>query len=138
VGVDSGGNVIVFHRVERVWQGEEPVLEFIASPTVLILDGETGEVVTQWGAAMFVLPHGLTVDEMDNLWLTDVGLHQVFKFDRAGNLVMALGEAGVPGDDTTHFNMPTDVAVAPDGSFYVRNSKSLPTEQKMNSFWSGK
>jgi peptidylamidoglycolate lyase len=25
----------------------------------------------------------------------------------------------VPGDDTTHFNMPTDVAVAPDGSIYV-------------------
>jgi len=26
---------------------------------------------------MFYLPHGLTVDHEDNLWLTDVGSHQV-------------------------------------------------------------
>jgi peptidylamidoglycolate lyase len=65
------------------------------------------------------MPHGLTIDDENNIWLTDVGLHQVFKFDHDGNLLMALGVRGVPGDDSTHFNMPTDVAVAPDGSFYV-------------------
>lgn len=27
----------------------------------------------------FFLPHGLTVDHEDNLWLTDVGSHQVCK-----------------------------------------------------------
>lgn len=27
----------------------------------------------------FYLPHGLTVDNDDNLWVTDVGAHQVFK-----------------------------------------------------------
>lgn len=26
---------------------------------------------------MFYLPHGLTVDHEDNVWVTDVGAHQV-------------------------------------------------------------
>ena len=125
--VDSNGNVYVFHRAERFWGGEEIKLEFIASPTVLVLESETGEVIDQWGAETFVMPHGLTIDHEDNIWLTDVGLHQVFKFDSAGNLLMALGEPGVPGEDAAHFNMPTDVAIASDGSFYVsdgyRNSR---------------
>ena len=119
VDVDSNGDVYVFHRAERFWGGEEIELEFIASPTLLVLDAETGEVIDQWGAETFVMPHGLTIDDQDNLWLTDVGLHQVFKFDRAGNLLMMLGERGIPGEDAAHFNMPTDVAIAPDGSFYV-------------------
>ena len=127
VDVDSNGDVYVFHRAERFWGGEEIDLEYIASPTVLVLDSQTGEVIDQWGAETFVMPHGLTIDSQDNLWLTDVGLHQVFKLDQAGSLLMTLGERGVPGEDEAHFNMPTDVAIAPDGSFYVsdgyRNSR---------------
>jgi peptidylamidoglycolate lyase len=86
---------------------------------VLVLDSESGEVIEQWGAEIFVMPHGLTLDNEDNLWLTDVGLHQVFKFDAKGELLKTLGQRGVAGEDATHFNMPTDVAIAPDGSFYV-------------------
>lgn len=129
VAVDSDGKVFVFHRAERVWEGEEIALEFISSETILILNADTGELLDSWGADMFVMPHGLTIDHQDQLWLTDVGLHQVFKFDRMGNLLMTLGERGVPGNDPLHFNMPTDVAVAPDGSFYVsdgyRNSRII-------------
>jgi len=119
IDVDSNGDIFVFHRAERIWEGEEIKLEYIASPTILVLDKETGEVIAQWGAEMFVMPHGLTIDHEDNLWLTDVGLHQVFKFDRTGNLLMTLGERGVPGKNASHFNMPTDVAIARDGSFFV-------------------
>lgn len=32
---------------------------------------------------------------------------------------MTLGEAGVPGTDAAHFDKPTDVAIAKDGSFFV-------------------
>lgn len=119
VAVDSQGQVFVFHRADRVWQGENFGLDKISAPTVAVLDGESGELISQWGADTFVIPHSLTIDQDDNLWLTDVGLHQVFKFDRAGHLLLVLGEPGVPGTDETHFNMPTDVAVATDGSFYV-------------------
>jgi DNA-binding beta-propeller fold protein YncE len=119
VGVASNGDVFVFHRAERIWAGEELTLDLIPSPTIFVLDNETGNLIQWWGADMFVMPHGLTIDKDDNLWLTDVGLHQVFKFDRDGNLLMTLGERGVSGNDKSHFNMPTDVAVASDGSFYV-------------------
>src|SRR5690349_11311215 len=77
VDVASNGDVYVFHRAERFWGGEEIKLEFIASPTVLVLNSETGEAIAQWGEGTFVMPHGLTVDDQDNVWLTDVGLHQV-------------------------------------------------------------
>jgi peptidylamidoglycolate lyase len=65
------------------------------------------------------MPHGLTVDKQNNIWLTDVGLHQIFKFSHDGKLLMKLGVAKVPGNDSLHFNLPTDIAVADDGNFYV-------------------
>jgi DNA-binding beta-propeller fold protein YncE len=65
------------------------------------------------------MPHGLSVDDHDNIWVTDVALQQVFKFSPDGRLLMTLGERGVAGADDRHFNRPTGVAVLPDGSFYV-------------------
>ena len=118
VGVDSHGNVLVFHRAGRVWAAPPPT-EPIARPTVWVFDGTTGQFLRSWGAGMFVMPHGLTVDRDDNVWLTDVGLHQVFKFSPDGGLLLTLGEAGKPGADAGHFNLPTDVAVLRDGSVLV-------------------
>ncbi len=65
------------------------------------------------------MPHGLTIDSQDNVWLTDVALQQVFKFSPDGRLLMTIGERGIAGSDEAHFNRPTDIAVLPDGSFYV-------------------
>ncbi len=91
----------------------------INAPTVIAFDGETGRVVNAWGDGLFVMPHGLTVDAQDNIWLSDVGLHQVFKFSPTGELLLTIGERGVAGSDAEHFNRPTDIAVLSDGSFYV-------------------
>lgn len=117
--VDREGNVWVLHRADRVWQGETLELNFITRPVVLVLEEWTGNVLRQWGQNTFVMPHSLTLDAVGNVWITDVGLHQVLKFDLVGNLLVTFGEQGVAGDDSAHFNMPTDVAIAPDGSFYV-------------------
>ena len=65
------------------------------------------------------MPHGLTIGPTGNIWLTDVALHQVFKFTHDRRLLSTWGERGVSGNDRTHFAMPTDVAVWTDGSFYV-------------------
>ncbi|MEN6534703.1 MAG: peptidyl-alpha-hydroxyglycine alpha-amidating lyase family protein [Bryobacteraceae bacterium] len=104
IAVDSGSHVYVFHR------GPQPVLCF---------DGKTGKLISSWGGDVFKTPHGLKLDKDDNLWVTDVGHHQIFKFNRDGKLLMAVGTKGVPGLDATHFDKPTDVAVAPNGEFYV-------------------
>ncbi len=118
VGVDAQNRVFVFHRSGRVWTKPFPK-DPIGVPTVSVFDGATGRLLSTWGANRFIMPHGLTVDHAGNLWLTDVGLHQVFKCSPSGEVLLTLGEAGVPGDDASHFNLPTDVAVLPDGSFYV-------------------
>lgn len=120
VGVDSRGTVVVFRRAQRSWPLSGALsTDPIEAPTILLFDGATGRQLGAWGAGRFAMPHGLTVDGEDNVWVTDVALHQVFKFTPDGAPLLTLGERGVPGDDSLHFNRPTDVAVAPDGSFYV-------------------
>lgn len=118
VSVDAQNRVFVFHRSGRKWSNPFPK-EPIASPTVSVFDGPTGKLLFSWGANRFIMPHGLTVDHEGMLWLTDVGLHQVFRCTPEGKVLLTLGEPQVPGADHTHFNLPTDVAVLPDGSFYV-------------------
>lgn len=118
VGVDAQNRVFVFHRSGRKWSNPFPK-EAIPQRTVSVIDGASGKLLNSWGASIFIMPHGLTVDHDGNLWLTDVGLHQVFKFTPEGKLLLTLGERAVPGSDHAHFNLPTDVAVLRDGSFYV-------------------
>ncbi|TAL37362.1 MAG: hypothetical protein EPN98_03500 [Phenylobacterium sp.] len=118
VGVNSKGEVLVFHRAGRTWSEPLP-LDAIKAPTVAVFDAATGRFLREWGAGAFAMPHGLSVDAQDNVWLTDVALQQLFKFSPDGTLLMTLGERGVAGADAGHFNRPTDVAVLPDGSFLV-------------------
>jgi len=144
VGTDSRDNVLVFHRSGRTWSTPFPT-EPIAAPTVSVIEGKTGRLLAAWGAKEFIMPHGLSLDRADNVWLTDVGRQQVFKFSPDGQrLLLTLGERGVPGADRAHFNLPTDVAVLPDGSFYVsdgyRNTRvvKFTAEGKYDFEWGGK
>ena len=68
----------------------------------------------------FYLPHGLTVDKQGNVWVTDVALHQVFRFPKDSDIPdLTIGERFVPGNDPKHFCKPTDVAVLSTGEFFV-------------------
>lgn len=104
VDVDSHNHVWVFHR------GDRPIL---------CLDGATGKILASWGDGMFTTAHGLNADARDNIWVTDAGHHQVYKFSHSGELLLTMGAKGVPGLDGTHFNMPTDVVVNTAGEIYV-------------------
>ena len=143
VGVDSHGNVFVFHRNARSWSTPFPE-DPISEPTISVFDGTSGKQIASWGAGEFIMPHGLTLDGEDNVWLTDVGRHQVFKFTHDGRLLLTLGERCRPGSDRTHFNLPTDVAVLPDGSFYVsdgyKNTRVVKFDAagRYESEWGGK
>ena len=118
ISIDSNQNIFVFIRAGRLWT--EPMPDsFISEKTILMLDRHSGKILNSWGANLFIMPHGLSVDKNNNIWVTDVGLHQIFKFNHNGELLMKLGEANVAGNDSTHFNLPTDIAIAADGSFYV-------------------
>lgn len=69
------------------------------------------------------MPHGITVDFENNVWVTDVALHQVFKFGPKGGVdnhpLLELGIPFIPGKDRTHFCKPTDVAIMKNGDFFV-------------------
>ena len=117
VAVDTSGHVFVFHRPGRGF--DTAATKTLTASPVLEIDAESGRLIRAWGANTFLVPHGITIDAANNVFLTDVGLHQVFKFSHDGQLILTVGEARVGKWDATHFNQPTDVAIRPDGSFYV-------------------
>ena len=117
VAVDSDGHVLVFHRPGRGF--DTSATEKLHDAAVLDIDADTGRLIQSWGADTFLVPHGITVDDANAVFLTDVGLQQVFKFSHDGRLIFAVGEPRVGRWDATHFNQPTDIAIRSDGSFYV-------------------
>ena len=118
VALTSNQNLVVFHRGSRSWQVPMPK-EKINEDTFVEIDKVTGKIIKSWGSNLFIMPHGLEIDREDNIWITDVGLHQVIKYDSNGNELIILGKENTPGKDSIHFNLPTDVAVSDNGSFYV-------------------
>jgi DNA-binding beta-propeller fold protein YncE len=118
IGIDTSNNIVVFHRAGRPWSFPAPK-EKIDKNTILTIDSKTGKILKSWGSDLFRMPHGLEVDKENNIWVTDCGLQQILKFSSNGKLLMVLGDENVIGNDSLHFALPTDVAVAPDGSFYV-------------------
>ncbi len=103
LGLDGEGRVWVFHR------GKTPVQIFKPDGTF-----ERG-----WGEGLFLEPHQVRFDPSGDVWLADSGLHVVRKFSPAGELKMTLGTQGAPGQDRTHFNRPTDLAIGPRGDLYI-------------------
>lgn len=130
VSFDNNGNVVVFHRGDHVWDGSSfnygnvylprnkgP----IAANAIIAFNRKTGDVSYEWGSGLFYMPHGLTVDHENNVWVTDVALHQVMKFN-ANNRTkpeLTLGTAFQPGNSLKKFCKPTAVAVLPNGDFFV-------------------
>jgi DNA-binding beta-propeller fold protein YncE len=103
VATDSADRVYVCHR------GKHPVLVF----------ERDGKFLRSWGDDYLKTPHGLRIDGSGNVWLTDIGNHQVLKFDANGKLLLTLGKKGEPGEAADRFDRPTDIAVTPEGDFYV-------------------
>ena len=108
VDLDADGNVWVLHRAGRVWEEPFPK-EPIAEPTVFKFAPD-GNLLAQWGAGLFIMPHGLSIDAAGKVWITDVGHEQVFRFSPDGTQELVIGEQGVSAQDATHFGRPADVA----------------------------
>ena len=107
VATDSHGHIFVLHRAGRVWDEPFPA-DPIAEPTVFMF-AQGGALLAKWGAGEFRMPHGLSVDAADTIWITDVAHEQVFQFDHEGTLLQTLGERGVSGQDESHFGRPADI-----------------------------
>jgi DNA-binding beta-propeller fold protein YncE len=132
-GIDidpTDGNVVAYERCGSGSAGGpgqncqnnpvDPIFKF---------DRNTGEILANFGAGIFVTPHGIHVDDEGNIWVTDFAGngergHQVHKFSPEGELLMSLGTPGVAGNGPGELNQPNDVIVGPDGSIYVGDGHS--------------
>ncbi|KAF2368399.1 NHL repeat [Trinorchestia longiramus] len=127
VAVDHDGDPVILHRGGRTWGPESfndtyHMIDTTRLPesTIVKLDQYSAQAKESWGADFFLMPHGITIDPLANIWITDVGLHQVIKFSGANHHpLLELGEAGVPGVDEHHFCQPTSTAVSLAGEVFV-------------------
>jgi DNA-binding beta-propeller fold protein YncE len=123
IAVDSLDRVYLFNRSEH---------------PMIVLDSE-GDFVASWGEDVLTSAHGLFLDADENLYLPAINRHAVYKYDRDGKLLMTLGTPDRPSDPEwgsvpisaygdplanghgVHgpFTLPTDAAVAPDGTLFV-------------------
>ena len=124
IDLDPDGHIWAYDRCGGGLRGScedtpdlDPVFKF---------DRHTGEILTSFGAGLFVTPHGFHVDGDGNVWVTDFAGneagtkgHQVIKFSPEGEILMRLGEAGVPGSGPGQLNQPCDVITAPNGDIFV-------------------
>src|SRR5580704_8485673 len=107
-------------------------------PPILHFD-MSGRLLKAFGAGMFVFPHGIFVDQDQNVWVTDgqgkdgKG-HQVFKFSPEGKVLLTLGKAGVAGEGPDEFNAPSAVLVVPNGDIFVGDGHGGNTNSRIVKF----
>ena len=132
VDIDGKDNVYVFHRIESM-----PIMAF----------DKNGKFLRGWGQGMFKTTHFLRTDRDGNVWVTDRGDHQVFKFSPEGKLLMTLGKKGVIGENesTDAFNGVADLVIAKNGDIFIADGESTNTrvvkyskDGKFVSWWGGK
>ncbi len=103
---------IAVDRDDRVWclsRGLVPVQVF--SPQ--------GELVKSWGKGLLTSPHSIRFDGQGNVWISDPDAQVVQKFTPEGRLLLTLGTPSKSGEDASHLNRPTDMAVTPAGEVFV-------------------
>lgn len=101
--VDAHGNIWTLNR------GEHPIQVF--SPE--------GRLLQLWPNTYVKGGHQLRIDRDGNIWIPDYNLHVVRKLDRSGQQLMTIGIPNSSGTDERRLNMPTDVAVAPNGDIFI-------------------
>jgi len=143
-GIDTDptdGNIWAYERCGSGSAGG-PGINCQTNPVAPIFkfDRHTGAILQNFGAGVFVTPHGIHVDNDGNVWVTDfagtpTAGHQVHKFSPTGELLMSLGIAGRPGSGPGQLNQPNDVIVGPDGSIYIgdgHNGQGMTTQNAID------
>ncbi|MFW6171065.1 MAG: peptidyl-alpha-hydroxyglycine alpha-amidating lyase family protein [Planctomycetota bacterium] len=126
VAVDAKDQVWIFTR---------------GTPPVQVYDSD-GNFIRAWGTDLIgtkdgrKTSHQIKIDQEGMIWLADTGKHVVMRLTPEGKLLQTLGTPNRPGNDASHFNMPTDMAIRPDGHVFVAdgyvNSRVVHFDEKGN------
>ena len=131
VDIDRKATSTVSHRNEAM-----PIMAF----------DRNGKFLRAWGQGMFKTTHSLRTDHEGNVWVTDRGDHQVFKFSPEGKLLLTLGRKGVVGENESQdaFNGVADLVIAKNGDIFIADGESTNTrvvkyskDGKFVTWWGG-
>ena len=141
VATNVDGDIVVLHR------GADPVMVFdtdgrfirswgnglFSNGKVVGIDaserteGTSRYTVVYGSAGCYACgAHSVRVDAEGNIWVVDAAGHVVYKMDDTGRVLMELGTRGTAGISRHTFNLPTDVAFAPNGDVYVSDGYGNP------------
>ncbi len=99
--------------------GEDRVWLFTrAKPPVQVYDTD-GKFLFSWGERIVNRAHHIEIDPEGNVWLADMGDHVIRKCTADGRVLLTLGTPGALGEDESHFDKPTDMAVTATGDVFV-------------------
>lgn len=121
VAVDATGNIYVADG------GDHTVRKVTPGGSVTTLAGSSGQGGSSDGTgpdARFVYPFALAVDAVGNVYVTDIGNHNIRKITAGGVVTTLAGTAGVAGSvdgvgTAAQFSYPQGIAVDVAGNVFV-------------------
>ncbi len=101
---------------------QDRVFVYSRSAHPLAVFDRDGNFIETWGEGVLtpMCAHGMHIDADDNVYCVDVTNHTIYKFNKAGQLMLTLGTYGQKTSvDGEPFNMPTDIDIASNGDLIV-------------------
>ena len=126
VAVDGAGNIYVADG------GDHTVRKVSAGGVVTTLAGSSGQGGSADGTgtnARFVYPFAIAVDAFGNVYVTDIGNHNIRKITAGGSVSTVAGSAGVSGSldgtgSAAQFSFPQGIAVDGVGNIFVADTNN--------------
>jgi tripartite motif-containing protein 71 len=115
IAVDSDNNIFLADL------GNHRITKFDSGGNSLASWG--GSACADYGSAdgQFKYPHGIAIDNSDNIYVLDTANHRVQKFGHAFNF---LAKWGSQGSGPGQFSFPTGIAVSGAGTVYIADTNN--------------
>lgn len=123
IAIDANDIVYLFTRDIEHWAAHPLAMRDKMGKSSISMFNRDGDYLGKWGnsdAPGFALgAHTLYIEKDGMFWTTDRDGHTVRKYTPGGDLVLELGTFAEWGNDESHFNGPTAVAVQDNGNIVV-------------------
>ena len=123
IAIDANDVIYLFTRDVEHWAAHPLALKDKMGKSSISMFNREGDFLGKWGPSDepgFALgAHTLYIEKDGMFWTTDRDGHTVKKYTPEGELLLTLGTFAEWGEDETHFNGPTAVAVQDKGNIVV-------------------
>ena len=123
-------------QVDTSWPKKPESFEWAQMPGITVVDHDQvyiytrsnpavqvyktdGEFIRSWDSGDPSGAHFIRIDPEGNVWTANIADHVIRKHNPEGKLLLTIGELGVAGADSGHFDKPTDMSVLPSGDIFV-------------------